>query len=221
VARKIIGAAFLSLDGVVQAPGGPSEDPTGGFAHGGWLFDLADEAIGDTIDSLFGGDFALLLGRRTYDIFAAYWPFAPMDDPIAGAFATVDKYVLTRGDQPLEWQGSHKVPSPSHLAAIKAQDGPDLIIQGSSTIYPALLDLGLIDELVLMIAPVLLGHGKRLFGPGHYAGAWRTVEQTVGSKGCIAARYVPAGPITHGTFGDQEPSAAEQVRQKRMAEGSW
>lgn len=221
MARKLTGAAFVSLDGVMQAPGGETEDPTGGFAHGGWLFGHADEAIDESVGALFDQPFALLLGRRTYDIFAAYWPYAPPDDPIAASFATADKFVLTGSDAPLEWAGSHRLAGIDDVARIKAQDGPDLVIQGSSTLYPQLLSAGLIDELVLLTAPVLLGQGKRLFGDGTPAGAWRMVDSRIGSKGCVAARYVPDGPVRTGTFGEQEPSAREQERQRRMAEGTW
>lgn len=132
--RKVIGGAFISLDGVVQAPGGPEEDTTGAFAHGGWIWPVFDEAVGHQVDTLFAGDFDLLLGRRTYDIFAAYWPFKPDDDPIAAKFAKAQKYVLTQSDAPLDWQGSHRLADLDALAKVKAEDGPDLVIQGSATI---------------------------------------------------------------------------------------
>jgi dihydrofolate reductase len=181
--RKIIGGAFISLDGVIQAPGGPEEDTTGGFAHGGWIWPVFDEPVGHQVDTLFAGDFDLLLGRRTYDIFAAYWPFRPKDDPIAAKFAKAQKYVLTRSDAPLDWEGSHRLANLDALAKLKKKDGPELVIQGSSTIYPQLLTRGLLDRLVLMIAPVTLGAGKRLFGDGVPAGAFRLIEHrlTAGS----------------------------------------
>lgn len=221
MARKLTGAAFVSLDGVMQAPGGETEDPTLGFPHGGWLFGHSDEAIDNAVGALFGQPFALLLGRRTYDIFAAYWPYAPADDPIAASFAACDKFVLTGSDAPLEWQGSQRLAGISEVAEVKAQAGPDLVIQGSSTLYPQLLAAGLIDELVLLTAPVLLGQGKRLFGQGTPPGGWRMVDCRIGSRGCLAARYVPDGPVRTGTFGEQQPSAREQDRQRRMAEGTW
>ncbi|HEY0165209.1 MAG TPA: dihydrofolate reductase family protein, partial [Sphingomicrobium sp.] len=138
--RKIIGATFVSLDGVMQAPGGPTEDPTGGFEYGGWLAGLFDEEIGEAIDKTFTEPFDLLLGRRTYDIFAAYWPFAEGDSKTMGEmFDRIGKYVLTHSEAPLEWQNSHRVASMEALAELKRQDGPDLVIQGSSTLYPQLL----------------------------------------------------------------------------------
>ncbi len=165
--RKIIGAAFVSLDGVMQAPGGPKEDPTGGFRFGGWLEPVGDEAIDEQIGKLFGRPFDLLLGRRTYDIFNAYWPNAGDDQKaIRDPFNACTKYVVTGGDQPLTWANSKRVATIEELRAIKRGDGPDLVIQGSSTLYPQLLEAGLLDELTLMIAPVVLGNGKRLFGDG-------------------------------------------------------
>lgn len=219
--RKIIGAAFLSLDGVMQAPGGPEEDPSGGFTYGGWLAPVGDEAIFEEIGKLFGAPFDLLLGRRTYDIFASYWPFQSMDEPIAAAFAKCGKFVLTRSDAPLEWQGSHRLADIDALAALKAQDGPDLVIQGSSTLYPQLLARGLLDRLILMVAPVTLGAGKRLFGEGTPAAAFRSVEQRTGSRGCVTSVLKPVGPVATGSFATQEPSEVELARRAKIEEGTW
>ena len=219
--RKIIGAAFISLDGVMQAPGGPGEDESGGFAYGGWLEPVGDEAVRSQIDALFAGDFDLLLGRRTYEIFANYWPFQPPENPIAAKFAKADKYVLTHSDMPLDWQTSHRLVDFDALARVKAEDGPDLVIQGSSTLYPQLLTSGLLDRLVLMIAPVILGAGKRLFGDGTPAGTMKLVEQRTGSGGCLIASYEPAGPLKTGTFETQQPSAQELERRERVKAGNW
>lgn len=220
--RKIIGAAFVSLDGVMQAPGGPTEDPTNGFRYGGWLAPFFDEDIGAQIGSLFNGKFDLLLGRRTYDIFAAYWPYA--DDgqkDIRDPFNACTKYVLTHGDEPLAWENSERAPSIEAVRAIKDGDGPDLVIQGSSTLYPQLLKAGLIDRLILMIFPVVLGEGKRIFGPGTAAKTLRAIDQTITSGGNIIATYEPAGPVA--TIGITAPSSSdrEQARQAAMADGSW
>lgn len=220
--RRITGAAFVSLDGVMQAPGGPEEDPTGGFALGGWLFDFFDEAVGERIDALFAGDFDLLLGRRTYDIFAAYWPFVGDDEGGIGArFDRAGKHVLTRGDQPLAWRNSHRLAGIDAVAALKRSDGPDLVIQGSSTLYPQLLAAGLIDRLVLMTFPLLLGSGKRLFGAGTLPRAMRMVEHRVSPGGAIVATYEPAGAVSPGSFPTIAPSAAERARRARIAEGGW
>jgi dihydrofolate reductase len=219
--RRIIGAGFQSLDGVMQAPGGPEEDPTGGFALGGWLAPLADEGLGNQIDSLFAKPFDLLLGRRTYDIFAGFWPFMPADDPIASLFNRIGKQVLTRSDAALEWAGSRRLGGLDALAALKAQAGPDLVIQGSSTLYPQLLERGLLDRLIVIAAPLLLGRGKRLFGDGTPPRTLALVEHRVTRNGIAMATYDVAGPVETGSFGALDPSPAEVVRQARMASGDW
>lgn len=219
--RRIIGAAFVSLDGVMQAPGGPTEDPSGGFAHGGWLTAVMDEELGENIDRVLAEPFALLLGRRTYDIFAAYWPLVPDDNPIAATFRRIGKYVLTGSDQPLAWEGSHRLADIDALAALKETDGPDLVIQGSSTLYPQLLARGLIDRLELMIAPILLGGGKRLFGTGTPAGLYRLVAHKITRNGIVLATYEPDGPLVTGSFADIEPGELELARRKAIAEGTW
>ena len=220
--RKVIGAAFVSLDGVMQAPGGPEEDPTGGFALGGWLFDYFDEGVGKRIDALFGADFDLLLGRRTYDIFAAYWPFVEGEDKELGArFDRAAKYVFTRGGQPLEWQNSRRLGSLDTLAEVKGGEGPDLIIQGSGTLYPQLLASGLIDRLVLMTFPLVLGAGKRLFGDGTLPASMRMLDHEVTPRGNIIATYEPSGEVEPGSFPTIEPTAAELERRNKVAAGTW
>ena len=179
--RKIRGSVFTSLDGVMQAPGGPSEDPTGGFEHGGWLPQFFDASVGEAIDRFFGTDYVLLLGRRTYEIFAAYWPYVGGEATGIGevfdktgkdegevaaiemgeAFTRADKFVMTRGQPDLSWSNSHRVDNLDALRVIKEGDGPDMLIQGSSTLYPQLLAEGLIDEVTVMTFPVVLGRGKR------------------------------------------------------------
>ena len=220
--RRIVGATFVSLDGVMQGPGGPTEDPTGGFRFSGWLPPVGDDAIEDKIGELFGRPFDLLLGRRTYDIFAAYWPYA--GDAMAGIrdpFNACTKYVLTHDDQPLVWENSERVDTIAALDAIKHGDGPDLVIQGSSTLYPQLLDAGLLDELTLMISPLVLGEGKRLFGPGTPPRTLSMTAHRVSAGGNIIATFDPAGPVETGTYATDPPSAREQARQAAMAEGSW
>nr|WP_294171219.1 dihydrofolate reductase family protein [uncultured Sphingomonas sp.] len=239
--RKIRGSVFVSLDGVMQAPGGPSEDPTGGFAHGGWLPQFFDEDVGGAVDAFFGRDYDLLLGRRTYDIFAAYWPYVGgeatgigevfdrtgKDDGEAAAiamgeaFTRANKYVLTRGNPDLGWSNSHRVGSMEELRAVKEGEGPDLLIQGSSTIYPALLAAGLLDRLTLMTFPVVLGSGKRLFGEGTPAKGLRLVDHQVTRSGAVIATYEPGGEIEQGWAGPQSNSGREQARQRAIAEGRW
>ena len=221
--RKVIGAAFVSLDGVMQAPGGPEEDRSGGFKLGGWLFHYFGEAAGRRIDALFADPFALLLGRRTYDIFAGYWPFVEGEDKGLGdRFDRAEKYVVTRGEQPLSWQNSHRLASLEVLAEVKRGEGPALIIQGSSTLYPQLLAAGLIDRLILMTFPVVLGSGKRLFGDGTQPRSMRMVEHEVTPRGVIIATYEPDGAVETGRFGaDMAPSTAELDRRARIAAGTW
>jgi dihydrofolate reductase len=222
--RKIIGGAFVSLDGVIQGPGGPTEDPTGGFDEGGWVFKLWDEGIEEVIGSLFGREYDLLLGRRTYDIFAAYWPYVEGEEAAMGeAFTRAGKYVLTRGDQPLEWANSHRLGSIEEVAALKQGDGPDLVIQGSSTLYPPLLAAGLIEELTLMIFPLTLGPGKRLFGEGTAAGLLEMTDHKVTAKGTVIATYRPGGAIPPYPAEAPKPSTSEREaeRQRQMKAGTW
>lgn len=239
--RKIRGSLFASLDGVVQAPGGPSEDPTGGFAHGGWLPQFFDEDVGGAIDAVFGKEYNLLLGRRTYDIFAAYWPYVGGEATGIGEvfdktgkdegevaaiqmgedFTRAAKYVLTRGTPELGWSNSHRIGSMEEVRALKDSDGPDLVIQGSSTLYPALLEAGLLDQLTIMTFPVVLGHGKRWFGAGTPAEALKVVDTKVTRTGAVIATYEPVGELQHGWAGPQSTSEREQTRQQAIAEGRW
>lgn len=215
--RKIIGTAFQSLDGVMQAPGGPTEDWTGGFTKGGWLPAVGDEAVGEAIGQLFKEPFDLLLGRRTYDIFAAFWPYAKGDGkPMGEMFDRVAKFVVTHRDEPLEWHNSHRVGTLEAIADLKRSSGPDLLIQGSSTLYPQLLAAGLLDRLTLMTFPVALGHGKRLFGEGTPPRAMKMVAHEVSPAGNIIATYEPAGEVRLGSYATQPPSEREQQRQERM-----
>jgi dihydrofolate reductase len=220
--RQIIGAVFVSLDGVMQAPGGPDEDKSGGFRLGGWLFQYFDEAVGEQVDKLFTPPFDLLLGRRTYDIFAAYWPYnASEPNGIGERFDRAAKYVVTGSGRRLDWQNSHRLESLDALADLKQSEGPDLVIQGSGTLYPPLLRAGLIDRLVLMTFPVILGSGKRLFGDGTAPSAMRMVEHQVTSRGNIIATYEQDGAVETGSFGGEEPSAAELTRREKVENGTW
>lgn len=212
--RKIIAATFVSLDGVMQAPGGPQEDPVGGFKFGGWTFHYFDEVAGAAMDELFSKPFALLLGRRTYDIFAAYWPY--QKDPIADAFNPATKYVATHRPDSLTWQNTQSL-GPDIVAALrrlKQEDGPDLLIQGSGNLIQTLLANGLIDEIRLMIFPLLLGKGKRLFGDAAMPAAFKLVKSRNSSTGVIMATYERSGEIEVGSFVTGEPSDAELERRK-------
>jgi dihydrofolate reductase len=220
--RKLAGAVFVSLDGVMQAPGGPEEDPTGGFRFGGWVAPHWAEDMGP-FETLIMGDYDLLLGKRTYDIFAAYWPYH-QDDPIGALFERIDKYVLTHSAEPLEWQNSHKLAGATAgdaVAGLKRSAGRDLLIQGSSTLYPPLLSAGLIDRLILLTFPVVLGHGKRIFDGSQAPGAMKLVDHFVTAKGVVIASYEPAGTVPTGGFGPDDPSEREVRRRERIKQGSW
>lgn len=214
--RKLTGAVFQSLDGVMQAPGGPDEDPTSDFRFGGWAFPFWDEM--GPFEELIMGEYDLLVGKRTYDIFAAYWPYN-QDIPIGAKFQRINKYVLTHSDEPLEWEGSHRLSGDTAeaVAALKRSEGRDLLIQGSSTLYPPLLSAGLIDRLVLMTFPVLLGEGKRIFDGSQRPGSLRLVDHFVTGTGVILTTYEPAGEVRTGSFATKEPSEAELERRERWA----
>jgi dihydrofolate reductase len=214
--RKLTGAVFLSLDGVMQAPGGPEEDPTSDFRFGGWAYPFWDEM--GPFEDLIMAEYDLLLGKRTYDIFAAYWPYN-QDNPIGEKFQRIDKYVLTHFDEPFEWENSHRIAGETAkaVAELKRSDGRDLLIQGSSTLYVPLLSAGLIDRLVLMTFPVLLGEGKRIFDGSEKPGGLKLTDHFVSNKGVILATYEPAGEVRTGTFATKEPSEAELKRREKWA----
>ena len=214
--RKIIGGFFQSVDGVMQAPGGPEEDPTGGFRLGGWLATMFDEGLGNQIDSLFSHPYDLLLGRRTYDIFAAHWPYQPAEDPLAATFNRIAKYVLSGSELTGEWQNSHRLADLDAVAELKKGDGPNLVIQGSSTLYPQLVAAGLLDRVVTMTAPVLLGNGKRVFGQGTPARMLKIVEQRTTAGGVVMTTYDLAGEVETGSFAMIDPSPAELARRERL-----
>ncbi|HEX7884422.1 MAG TPA: dihydrofolate reductase family protein [Phenylobacterium sp.] len=215
--RKIVAAAFVSLDGVMQAPGGPSEDPTGGFDLGGWIAPYSDEATGEWVGGMFADPFDLLLGRKTYEIFAAYWPFMPADNPIAEPFNRATKYVATRSAAPLTWENSVALTdAAADVARLKQQDGPTLLTQGSGNLLQTLLAEGLIDQFRLMTFPVILGRGKRLFDAGAAPIGLKLTRSAVSSTGVTLGVYEPAGPVQTGSFGTLEPNALETARQERM-----
>jgi dihydrofolate reductase len=221
--RKLTGAVFLSLDGVMQAPGGPEEDPSGGFKFGGWTYPFWDDSADPAMDKfLIAPDYDLLLGKRTYDIFAAYWPYN-LDNPIGPKFQRINKYVLTHSDEPLAWDNSSKLKGETADAVrdLKKSDGRDLLIQGSSTLYPPLLAAGLIDRLVLMRFPVLLGVGKRIFDGSEKPGAFKLVDHLVSDTGVVFATYEPAGDVPTGSFETKEPSQEELQRREKIEAGAW
>lgn len=215
--RTIRTATFVSLDGVMQAPGGPEEDPTGGFRFGGWVFPFFDEALGGLMDRAMGEDYDLLLGRRTYEIFAGYWPHQVGE--IARVFNAVNKYVAAGPDTPLDWAHSHRLEGDVAQAvrALKATEGRDLLIQGSSELIHTLLAEDLIDQLTLLTFPVVLGRGKRLFDAGSRPHAWTLERSETTPKGVIVGSWRRAGEVPTGSFGDDRPGEAERARRARWA----
>jgi dihydrofolate reductase len=218
--RKIIVGAQISLDGVMQAPGGPTEDPTRGFAFGGWVMPHVDEAFGEEVDQLFGEPFDLLLGRKTYEIFAAYWPYYDEDDPYGGLatlFKGIRKYVVSRsGEVDTGWQGSVLLRDIADVRRLRDEDGPNLVTQGSSELVHALLAGDLIDALTTFTIPVVLGGGKKLFADGSAPHAWRLTRSRVSSTGVVVGHYERAGAITTGGTELETPSEREIARQERM-----
>jgi len=193
--REIISITQITLDGVMQAPGGPEEDPTGGFTHGGWAMPFLDDVGRRAIDETIAGEFDMLLGRRTYDIFAGYWPH--QDNAIAKAFNKATKYVATRARSQLDWANSRRLGDDvvEELHRLKASDGPPLHIWGSSQLLQTLIGADLIDEYRLWVFPVVLGEGKRLFENGVPPRRLSLVATQSTPSGVLLNSYRPAGNL--------------------------
>ena len=200
--RKLIVAEHISLDNVIQAPGGPEEDPSEGFRLGGWTVPYFDDAIGQVVQDLFAEPFELLLGRRTYDIWAAYWPHVQTGHPIADLFNRVPKHVATHRLDKFDWQNSHALEGDlgDAIRALKQQDGANLLTWGSADMVQQLLAAGLVDELRLMIYPVVLGHGKRLFSDNAQPSAFTLAHSISTPTGVLLTRYARSGEVRTGTF---------------------
>jgi dihydrofolate reductase len=230
--RKLIVAAFVTLDGVMQAPGGPDEDPTGGFAHGGWAVDLWDDAMYAAMSDTLAAPFDLLLGRKTYEIFAAHWPHvgnderrerggtaSEVDDPAAATLNAARKYVASRTLRDASWNNSVVLDGDvaQAVAELKAQDGPDILTQGSSDLIQTLLAKDLVDEFRVWTFPVVVGPGKRLFGGGTVPGGLELVDATTSSTGVVMATYRRAGDVRLGSFEFDVPTDEEMERRRRLA----
>lgn len=210
--RRIIVSAFISLDGVMQAPGGPEEDTSGGFSFGGWTFPYWDGALAEAMEETFAKPFDLLLGRRTYDIFAAYWPLVETDPQaegynqentlIADQFNQATKYVATHRPESLNWENSEPLGSDiaKHLQELKSADGKDLMVQGSSELVHQLLAHDLVDELRLLIYPVIFGVGKRLFDQSSNPTRFKLQRSKASPGGVIMSIYERDGEIETGSF---------------------
>jgi dihydrofolate reductase len=217
--RKLIASTFVSLDGVMQAPGGPEEDPTESFSLGGWSFSFWDEVMGQSMSGFDGNDRELVLGRKTYEIFEAYWPYQPADDPTAMSLNGARKHVASRTLKTLSWNNSSLLGDDvvAAIAELKSQDGHDLQLIGSGDLIRTLQAASLIDEYNVWIFPVVLGRGRRLFETTAKPRAMRLVTSHVSTTGVLLTTYVPAGAIPLGSFAQAEPSAKELERRAKMA----
>ena len=198
--RKLIVNAFITLDGIMQAPGGPEEDPNGGFEHGGWAFGYWDDVVDETMHTAMADPFDLLLGRKTYETFAAHWPYS--EEPAAAPLNNATKYVASTTLKSVEWQNSQLLEGPlaDAVNAVKAQDGPEIQVQGSADLIQSLHADGLIDEFNVWTCPVILGKGKRLFEPGTPAGGLEVIDSKVSPSGVIMTRYRTGAEIKGGSF---------------------
>lgn len=215
--RTLTVNTFISLDGVMQAPGGPQEDPTGHFAYGGWTVTFWDDVMGRVMAEEFEQPYALLLGRKTYEIFAAHWPYIS-DDPVADRLNSMTKYVASRTLDDVTWNGATLLRGDAGdaVAELKRQDGADLQVQGSSGLLQTLLRRDLVDRFNIWTFPVLLGHGKRLFGDGTTPAGLRLAQCETSTTGVVIARYERAGEVPLGSFAPDEPSQAELRRRERL-----
>jgi dihydrofolate reductase len=200
--RKLVVLTFMSLDGVMQAPGGKGEDPSGNFDLEGWTVPYFDEELGNAMGEQMGQPFDLLLGRKTFDIFASYWPHQSNDDPGAAALNKARKYVVSHAPVNLDWEET--IPLTGDVAAeitkLKEEHGPMLQVHGSSNLIQFLLANDLVDELWLKIFPVTLGKGKRLFGEGTIAAAYKLIGSKTSPSGVIIASYERDGEVRLGSF---------------------
>jgi|ERR1022692_2080025 dihydrofolate reductase len=218
--RKIIVGAQVSIDGVMQAPGGPTEDPTKGFKFGGWAMPYFDQAGGEEIVRVFKEKFDLLLGRKTYEIFAGYWPYydegAP-DGGIATLFKKVKKYAVSRsGEVDTSWAGSVLLRDLADVKRLKREDGPNLVTQGSTELVHALLANDLVDAISIFTVPVVLGGGKKLFADGSAPRSFKLVASRVSPNGLIVGHYERAGELKIGDVALGSPSKRELARQERL-----
>jgi dihydrofolate reductase len=217
--RKIIVGAFVSMDGVMQAPGGPTEDPTKGFKFGGWVTPYFDQEFGEEVVRVFKEKFDLLLGRKTYEIFAAHWPYAGggPDDDIAKLFQDIKKYAVSRsGEVDTSWAGSVLLRDIAEVRRLREEDGPNLVTQGSTELVHALLANDLVDGMTIFTVPVVLGGGKKLFAEGSTPHAFKLTRSRVSSTGIMIGHYERDGEIRIGDTALDQPSKAEASRQERM-----
>ncbi len=219
--RKLVVNTFMTLDGVMQAPGGPEEDPTGNFKYGGWSFHYWDEMMGKTMDEFMSKPFELLLGRRTYEIFAAHWPYIK-DDTVADKFNATKKYVVSRTVNKLNWSNSFLIKSSvvQEIHKLKEPNEPELQVHGSSNLIKTLVNNSLVDLFNVWIFPVTVGKGKQLFGEGTNASNLKLIDCKHSSTGVIIATYKPAGELKTGSFALDIATEEELERRKKLASKS-
>jgi dihydrofolate reductase len=213
--RKLAVNTFMSLDGVMQSPGGPDEDPTGGFTLGGWGANYFDEEMMGIVAE--SEPYELLLGRGTYEIFAAHWPYD--EGPIADQLNNTRKHVASTTLEQVEWNNSTLIEGDvaEYVAALKSQDGPEIQVHGSPGLIQTLLEHDLIDEYRMWIFPLVIGTGKRFFGDGVIPAALKLVDSKVSKTGVTINTYERAGEISPGSFEFEEPTEAELERRRRLA----
>jgi dihydrofolate reductase len=220
--RKLVVLSFITIDGVMQAPGGPEEDPTGGFKHGGWVAGYFDDFLGKVMVKQMSRPFDLLLGRKTYEIFAAHWPYVKTNgDPIAAGINKAKKYVVSNTLVTLDWSNSELIKGDvaKEVKKLKEQDGPEIQVHGSGRLIQTLLKHDLVHELWLKIFPITLGGGKRLFAEGTIPVGFKLLESETSPTGVIIASYARAGEVKTGSFALETPTEAELARRKRLKEG--
>jgi dihydrofolate reductase len=217
--RTLVVNTFLTLDGVMQAPGAPEEDPTGGFTHGGWSVNYWDDLMGQVMGEALGRPFDVLLGRRTYEIFAAHWPHVSGDDPAANPLNRATKYVASTTLTEVEWSNSILLEGEVAEAVrrIKDEEGPEIQVHGSGHLAQTLIRNDLIDEYRLWVFPLVLGTGKRLFAEGTVPAGLRLVDAKTSSTGVVISTYRRAGAIDLGSFALEEPTEAELERRRKLA----
>jgi dihydrofolate reductase len=217
--RTLAVSTFMTLDGVMQAPGGPEEDPTGGFRHGGWSVNYWDDEMGQHMGEAMGRPFDLLLGRKTYEIFAAHWPHVT-DDPAADQLNSATKYVASRTLDKVDWSNSTLLEGDAaeEVANLKDEDGPEIQVHGSWHLIQTLLRHDLVDEYRLMIFPVVLGGGKRMFADGAVPAGLKLVDSKASTTGVLMATYERGGELEYGSFALGEPTEAEVECRRRLAD---
>jgi dihydrofolate reductase len=198
--RKLTVSTFVTLDGVMQAPGGPGEDPSGGFNHEGWSVNYFDDRVGQAMGDFMGKPFDLLLGRKTYEIFAAFWPHSTEEGAVG--LNSAKKHVASRTLRTVDWNNSTLITGdvPEYVAGIKVQSGPEIQVHGSGNLLQTLMKHDLVDEFQLLIFPILLGTGKRLFADGTIPAGLKLVDSQTSGSGVVIARYERAGDVKYGSF---------------------